>query len=334
MQRQVKTAHRAACRAWILVFSLALFVSCATSPQEPEGKTLIGFSQFGHASEWRVALSESIQDSFKSDGRFRLIYSDANQSQDSQIRALRAFITKKVDVILFTPMVEGGYGPVLAEAAQAGILVITVDRDVAVEDRPLRLARIVSDFEKEGERTGTWLAEYLKDQAIDDGTKQITIVELRGPSGTEAVEGRGEGFRHTLRAHSNWRITQSLPADFTRSKAKAALATLLKAASGIQVVHAQDDQMALGAIDAIKEAGLKPGKDIIVVSEDATNEGLMAVTDGSLSATAECSPFVGPQVLQAVNDVLQKKSIPSVIWTVEGFFDKTNAAEALTSHKY
>lgn len=201
-------------------------------------------------------------------------------------------------------MGESAYRDVLNEAAQAGIPVIVVDRDVAADQRNLRLARIASDFAKEGERAATWLSNYLSDHGIDDGTAPVTIVELQGPRGTEAADGRGAGFRSIVSEHPNWRITQSLQGDFTRSKAKAAMAALLQTEILPQAVHAQNDQMALGAIDAIRERGLKPGKDIVVVSEDATNDGLKAVIEGTLGATAECSPFVGQQVMQAVKDVL------------------------------
>jgi simple sugar transport system substrate-binding protein len=336
VDRRARTAGNHTTRAWFLmIFLTLLLLSCASSPQESKTeKWVVGFSQFGHASEWRVAQTISIQDAFNNDSSFTLLFSDAQQSQENQLNALRSFIDRKVDVILFTPMVERGYGSILRKAAQAGIPVIAIDRDVAPEDRSLRLTRIVSDFTKEGEKAAVWLADYLKSQDIDDGLKPINIVELQGTVGADAAIDRGAGFRNILKKHSNWRITQSQSGNFESASGQSTMEAFLKADKNIQVVFTQNDQMALGAIKAIKEAGLSPGKDIIVVSEDAVKGAFEAIVAGSLNVSVECSPMVGPQALQAVMDLKDGKKVPNTIWTIEGVFDNKNAAEALESRKY
>ena len=317
----------------VMVFLALLLSSCATAPKaNTNRKWVIGFSQFGHASQWRVAQTISIQNAFNNDSIFALILSDAQESQENQINVLRSFIARKVDILLVTPLGERGYGPVLREAGQAGIPVIMIDHDVAREDRSLRLATIGSDFTKEGEKAGLWLAGYLKNRGIDDGLNPIRIVEVQGTAGYDVTTERGTGFRNILKAHANWHISQS--GDFTSSSGKAVMEAFLKADKNIQVLYAHNDQMALGAIEAIKEVGLEPGKDIIVVSEDAVKGVFEAIIAGSLNASIECSPMVGPQALQAAKDLRDGKKIPSRIWTIEGVFDSKNAADELESRQY
>ena len=142
----------------VVVAMMALSVAAFAAPKT----WVVGFSQIGSESEWRTADTISVQNAFLEDPSFILIYSDAQQKQENQIKALRSFIARKVNAILFTALVETGYGPVLAEAKKAGIPVVMIDRDVAKEDRQYRLTIMGSDFIKEGEKAGTWLADYLK----------------------------------------------------------------------------------------------------------------------------------------------------------------------------
>jgi ABC-type sugar transport system substrate-binding protein len=295
---------------------------------------VVGFSQIGSESEWRTADTASVQQSFKNDPEMKLIYSDAQQKQENQIQALRSFVARKVDVILFTALVETGYRPVLEEAKAARIPVIMIDRDVAKEDRDLRLTIMGSNFVVEGEKAATWLADYLKKQGKDDGTKTINIVELQGTTGSAPAIDRYNGFRNIMKDHPNWQITRSQTGNFTSSEGKAVMEAFLKADKNIDVLYAHNDQMALGAIQAIKEAGLKPGKDIIIVSIDAVKGAFEAMVKGELNASIECNPLLGPQALQAVHDLADGKKLPERIWTIEGVFDQTNAAAALPTRQY
>ena len=263
-----------------------------------------------------------------------LIYSDAQQKQENQIKAIRSFIAKKVDVILFTALVETGYGPVLKEAKAAKIPVIMIDRDVAKEDQSLRLTIMGSDFVKEGEKAATWLADYLKKQGIDDGSKAINIVELQGTTGSAPAIDRATGFRNIMANHPNWKITRSQTGNFTVAEGKAVMEAFLKADKTIQVLYAHNDGMALGAEQAIKEAGLKPGKDIIVVGVDGVKGAFEAMVAGEQNASIECNPLLGPQALQAVKDLMKGKKLPPRIWTIEGVFDQSNAAAALPTRQY
>jgi ABC-type sugar transport system substrate-binding protein len=311
----------------LLVFTLG--ISAAANK-----KIVVGFSQIGAESEWRNADTISVQNAFNEDMDMQLIYSDAQQKQENQIKALRSFIARKVDVILFTAIVETGYGPVLTEAKNAKIPVIMIDRDVAKEDQGLRMTIMGSDFKKEGEKAGTWLADYLKKQGLDDGKKQINIVELQGTTGSAPAIDRKTGFGNILTQHANWKITRSQTGNFTRSEGKSVMEAFLKADKNIQVLFAHNDDMGLGAIQAIKEAGLKPGKDIVIVSIDGVKGAFQAITAGELNCTVECSPLLGPQAVQAVHDFIDGKKLPARIWTIEGVFDASNAAKELPNRQY
>jgi simple sugar transport system substrate-binding protein len=315
----------------VAVAMMALSVAAFAAP----AKTwVVGFTQIGSESEWRTANTANVQNAVMTDPTLALVYSDAQQKQENQIKALRSFIARKVDVILFTALVETGYGPVLAEAKKAGIPVIMIDRDVAKEDQKYRLTIMGSDFVKEGEKAGIWLADYLTKQGIDDGSKQINIVELQGTTGSAPAIERKTGFANILAKHPNWEITRSQTGNFTSSEGKQVMEAFLKADTNIQVLFAHNDQMALGAIQAIKEAGLQPGKDIIIVGIDAVKGAFQAMVAGEMNASIECNPLLGPQAVQAIRDLRAGKKLPARIWTIEGVFDQTNAADALPTRQY
>ncbi|OHD74096.1 MAG: LacI family transcriptional regulator [Spirochaetes bacterium RBG_16_67_19] len=319
-------------KIFALVAAVLLVLSVAAFAQPKHW--VVGFSQIGSEREWRTADTISVQNAFLEDPTFTLIYSDAQQRQENQIKAIRSFIARRVNAILFTALVETGYGPVLQEAKRAGIPVVMIDRDVAKEDRGLRLTIMGSDFIKEGEKAGEWLADYLKKKGLDDGKKAINIVELQGTTGSAPAIERKTGFANVLKSHANWKITRSQTGNFTSSEGKQVMEAFLKADKNIDVLYAHNDQMALGAIQAIKEAGLKPGKDIIIVGVDAVKGAFEAMVAGEMNASIECSPLLGPQAVLAMRDLRDGKKLPARIYTIEGIFDETNAAEALPTRQY
>jgi ABC-type sugar transport system substrate-binding protein len=318
----------------VLVLLVAVMVLFSAAAFAAPKTWVVGFAQVGSESEWRTADTISVQNSFNDDPTFQLLYSDAQQKQENQIKALRSFIARKVNCIVFTAIVETGYGPVLQEAKNAGIPVIMIDRDVQASDRALRLTIMGSDFIKEGEKAGNWLADYLKKQGMDDGSKKINIVELSGTTGSAPAIDRAAGFRNISKNHPNWDITRSQTGNFTTSEGKAVMEAFLKADKNIQVLFAHNDGMALGAIQAIKEAGLKPGKDIIVIGMDGVKGAFEAMVAGEQNCSVECSPLLGPQAVQAVSDLRAGKKLPAKIITIEGIFDQTTAAAALPSRQY
>jgi ABC-type sugar transport system substrate-binding protein len=318
----------------VLILALAATMILSAAAFGQAKKIVVGFSQIGSESEWRNANTVSVQNTFNEDPDVLLMYSDGQQRQEVQIKAIRTFIAKKVDVILFTALVETGYGPVLAEAQKAKIPVIMIDRDVQVSDRKYRLTIMGSNFVTEGEKAAKWLADYLKKKGLDDGKKEINIVELQGTTGSAPAIDRKTGFANVMKTHANWKLTRSQTGNFTVDEGKAVMEAFLKADKNIQVLYAHNDGMALGAIQAIKEAGLKPGKDIIIVGVDAVKGAFEAMVAGEMNASIECNPLLGPQALQAVKDLMAGKKLPAKIETIEGVFDETNAAAALPTRQY
>jgi galactofuranose transport system substrate-binding protein len=298
-------------------------------PSFAADKIVLGFAQVGAESEWRTANTESIKSSAKDVG-IELKFSDAQQKQENQIKAIRAYIAQKVDVIAFSPVVESGWGTVLREAKAANIPVILSDRAVDEKDTSLWVSFMGSDFVEEGRRAGRWLVE--KDKGV---TGDVNIVELQGTVGSAPAIDRKKGFEEIIKADPKFKIIRSQTGDFTRAKGKEVMEAFLKAeGKKINVLFAHNDDMAIGAIQAIEEAGLKPGKDIIIVSIDGVKGAFEAMMAGKLNVSVECSPLLGPQLMQAVKDLKAGKTIPKRIITQEGVFPMEVAAKEFPNRKY
>ncbi len=319
----------------------ALLVACSGNKDAKDGaadgqpkKITLGFSQIGAESEWRTANTTSIQ-SAAAEAGIDLKFSDAQQKQENQIKALRAFILQKVDVIAFSPVVETGWETVLREAKNAGIPVILTDRAVEVSDSSLYLSLIGSDFVEEGRKAGHWLVDYYTTGPGKDHKGDINIVELQGTVGSAPANDRKKGFAEVISADARYKVIRSQTGDFTRAKGKEVMEAFLKAEGRrINVLYAHNDDMAIGAIQAIEEAGLKPGTDIIIISIDAVRGAFEAMIAGKLNVTVECSPLLGPQLMEAVKKVAAGQPIEKRIVTVESVFPKETAAEVLPTRKY
>ena len=305
---------------------VALMLPGGAFAQKP---IVLGFSQIGAESEWRTANSESIKSSAKEAG-IELKFADAQQKQENQIKAIRSFIAQKVDVIAFSPVVESGWGAVLREAKAAKIPVILTDRAVNEKDESLWVSFMGSDFVEEGRKAGRWLVEKMKDQK-----GEVNIVELQGTVGSAPAIDRKKGFEEIIKADAKFKIIRSQTGDFTRAKGKEVMEAFLKAeGKKINVLYAHNDDMAIGAIQAIEEAGLKPAKDITIISIDAVKGAFEAMIAGKLNVSIECSPLLGPQLMSAVKDILAGKTVPKRIETVEGIFPMETAAAEFPKRKY
>jgi ABC-type sugar transport system substrate-binding protein len=326
----------------IRIFALALatmLAACSggSAPASGDGQPkalVLGFSQIGAESEWRTANTLSIQSAAK-DAGIDLRFSDAQQKQENQIKALRGFIAQRVDVIAFSPVVETGWETVLREAKAAKIPVILTDRAVEVSDESLYLSLIGSDFVEEGRKAGRWLLEnYSKDPA-KDSKGDVNIVELQGTVGSAPANDRKKGFAEIISADPRYKIIRSQTGDFTRAKGKEVMEAFLKAeGKKINVLFAHNDDMAIGAIQAIEEAGLKPGQDITIISIDGVKGAFEAMIAGKLNVSVECSPLLGPQLMAAVKDVAAGRTIPRRIVTEEGVFPRETAAQEFPNRKY
>ncbi len=292
-------------------------------------KLVLGFAQVGAESEWRTANTESIKSSAK-DAGIELKFSDAQQKQENQIKAIRSYIAQKVDVIAFSPVVESGWETVLREAKAAKIPVVLTDRSVNTKDDSLYVTFMGSDFVEEGRKAGRWLVEKMKDQKGD-----VNIVELQGTVGSAPAIDRKKGFEEIIKVDPKFKIIRSQTGDFTRAKGKEVMEAFLKAdGKKINVLFAHNDDMAIGAIQAIEEAGLKPAKDIVIISIDGVKGAFEAMIAGKLNVSVECSPLLGPQLMQAVKDIKDGKTLPKRIVTVESIFPMEVAAKEFPNRKY
>ncbi|WP_433937330.1 ABC transporter substrate-binding protein [Sorangium cellulosum] len=315
--------------AWMMTLVVLALVLAGLGCQKEKKQITLGFSQIGAESEWRTANTKSIEETAKAEG-IDLKLSDAQQKQENQIKAIRSFIAQKVDVIAFSPVVETGWEPVLREAKAAKIPVILTDRAVDTKDDSLWVTFIGSDFVEEGRRAAKWLVEKTKDR-----TDPVNIVELQGTVGSAPAIDRKKGFEEVIKDKPQLKIIRSQTGDFTRAKGKEVMEAFLKAeGKNIHVLYAHNDDMAIGAIQAIEEAGLRPGQDILIISIDAVKGAFEAMMAGKLNVTVECSPLLGPQLMSAVKDLVAGKTLPKRIVTEEGIFPMETAAQEFPKRKY
>jgi simple sugar transport system substrate-binding protein len=306
-----------------LVFTAAVFGQVKYSMDK---KLVVGFVQMDNSQPWRTAET----DSFKNDAahyNIDLKYVDAQDSQANQIKALRSFIAQKVKAIIFPPKVETGWEPVLREAKAAKIPVFLVDRGITVSDPSLYVTLLASDFVFEGQQAAKWLAGATKGKA--------TIVELQGTAGSSPAIDRKKGFEQVLKDFPGMKIIKSQDGNFEIGKGKQLMEAFLKAeGKNITAVYAHNDGMALGAIQAIQEAGLKPGKDIIIVSVDGIKEAFQAMIDGNLNCTVECTPLLGGPAYDALRRHLAGEKLPRWIVSKDQTFPMEVAKATIDSRKY
>ncbi|SEL37063.1 simple sugar transport system substrate-binding protein [Roseateles sp. YR242] len=315
----------------LAALGLTLGASALTPALAADKPLVLGFSQVGAESEWRTANTNSIKDAAKQAG-VTLKFADAQQKQENQVKAIRSYIAQKVDVIAFSPVVETGWDTVLREAKAANIPVILTDRAVNVSDPSLYVTFIGSDFVEEGRKAGKWAIEWAKKNAP---TGDVNIVELQGTVGSAPAIDRKKGFEEAIKAEPRLKILRSQSGDFTRAKGKEVMEAFLKAKDKkIHLLFAHNDDMAIGAIQAIEEAGLKPRKDIAIVSIDGVRGAFEAMVAGKLDVTIECNPLLGPQLMQLAKDVKAGKTLPKRITTEEGVFAADVAAQELPKRKY
>jgi galactofuranose transport system substrate-binding protein len=323
------------------IISVAMLTACGQSGGQGAGQTggqpapgsgggtiTLGFSQVGAESGWRTANTKSIQESAKTAG-IELKFSDAQQKQENQIKAIRSFIQQKVKVIAFSPVVESGWDTVLKEAKTAGIPVVLTDRAIDSPDTSLYKTFLGSDFVKEGRKAGEWLTKEFA-----SATGEVNIVELQGTTGSAPANDRKKGFADAIASQSKFKVVASQTGEFTRAKGKEVMEAFLKSQPKIDVLYAHNDDMGLGAIEAIEGAGKKPGVDIKIVTIDAVKDGMQALADGKINYIVECNPLLGPQLMELVKKVAAGEQVPQRIETEETEFDQAKAKTALPQRQY
>lgn len=289
----------------------------------------IGFAQVGSESKFREAHTNSVISAAKAAG-VELLYKNADQDQQKQIRIIRSFISQKVDMIVMSPMIKTGWDEVLQEAKVAGIPVILSDREIKTADDLLWTSYIGSDFVEEGRRAAHWLLEETAPEM-----PQVNIVEIQGTYDSDPASGRKQGFEEVIRGDPRFRLLDSLLGDFTLEQGQALMELALSDyGESIDVVYAHNDDMALGAIRAIEDYGLKPGKDIIVISIDATRAAFEAMVAGKLNLAVECNPLLGTQIIKAAEDYMSGMELPARIITAESMFPQETAKKEISMREY
>ncbi len=301
---------------------------------EEEDLIVVGFSQLGSESGWRTAHTASIQQALTKDAGYFLVFNNARQIQENQIKAIRSFISQRVDYIVFAPVIEDGWDTVLQEAKEAGIPVIVTDRMVNVQDDSLYTTWIGMDAREEGKKAGRWLEEYLEQERRQ--SEEINIIVLKGTIGSTAEIGRTKGFGEIAVQHENWHILDSVTAEFTANKAKEVMRKMLRRYPEMDVLISQNDDMTMGAIEAMQEAGIRLGEggDVIVISFDATRDALELVKEGRINVDVECNPVQGAYVDKIIQKLENGESVEKRYVVEERVFTKENAAEFLNDRTY
>lgn len=283
-----------------LLWLLVVLTGCGGRGEElpvEENLIVVGISQVGAESDWRVANSESMKRAFSEENGYRLLFDDARQQQDNQIMAIRKFIQQKVDYIILMPITEFGWESVLQEAKDAGIPVILVDRMVDVADESLFTAHVGSDVLEEGRKAVAWMEEEY------EGREQVNIIHVMGTLGSTAQIGRTEALETALEDHENWNLLAQLDGDFTQAKTYEVLLRCLRempVGQAPDVVYCENDNEAFGAIQALEEMGYVCGRDVDVIAFDATRNCLKLCREGKISLAVECNPLQGPLAAEIV----------------------------------
>lgn len=322
--------------AMTAIATVGVLAACGSGPAPSGGSDggsqggpiTMGFSQVGAESGWRTANTKSIQEAATA-ADVDLKFSDANGEQENQISAIRSFVQQRVDVIAFSPVVRTGWDAVLLEAKNAGIPVILTDRAVDTQEKDVFKTFVGADFVEEGRRAGKWVVEQYA-----SAPGPVSIVQLEGTTGADPAIERNSGFADAIAANPNLKVIASQSGDFTRSGGKQVMEAFLKAHPKIDLVFAQNDDMGLGAMEAIEAAGLTPGKDVKIVAVDATRDGMQALADGKFNYIVECNPLLGPQLMDLAKKVVAGEPVPPRVVTPDEAFDQQQAAAVLPDRKY
>lgn len=339
--RRMKGKYIKSVAAAVLFLSLA--VGCgkqfevderSTADTEDEKLTVVGVSQLGSESVWRTANTASIQETFTKENGYLLIFDNARQKQENQIKAIRSFISQQVDYIVFSPIAESGWDVVLEEAKEAGIPVILMDREAQIEDESLYVTRVGSDFRAQGENAGYWLEEHLAQQGRSD--EEINIVVLKGTEGATSTIGRTEGFEAVAGGHDSWNILEQTGADYTTTKAREEMKRIISEHEDIDVLVSQNDDMTFGALDVLEEAGITAGVDgeVIVISFDAVKSALELVQAGKINVDIECNPEQGPYIENVIRMLERGETIDKNYYVPEKIFTQENVGQYINDRSY
>jgi ribose transport system substrate-binding protein len=289
-------------------------------PSALAGKT-VGFSQMESDNPWRIAETKSLRDEAGRRG-VQLVVTDAQGQTAKQVSDVEDLIARRVDIILLAPREFEGLAPALQAAARAKIPVILVDRAASGTAGTDYITLLASNFIEQGQRAAEWLATATNGKA--------QIVELSGTPGASVAADRAKGFRDGIARYPEMTILASQTGNFSRAQGERVMQNIAQSlGTRITAVYAHNDEMALGAIQALKAVGRKPGQDVIVVSVDGQRAALEAIIAGELGATVESNPRFGPLAFDTIEQYFRQEQIPPKILLTDRLFDKTNASQYL-----
>ncbi|OJG71910.1 hypothetical protein RV11_GL003285 [Enterococcus phoeniculicola] len=316
----------------VMVLFLLFILAACTKPLEKEEPTIVvGFSQSGTESSWRKRHTESINEELAKEN-YQVLYKNGFMNQERQIQDIRTFIAYKVDIIVFTPLKEDGWEPVLKEARDAGIPVIITDRNVNVTDSSLYLTHIGPSFKAEGNRAGLYVYNYFKEK----DQKTINIFELKGLASTSPTTLRHEGFSEVIQRDSRMKITQTKSGDYIRLKGKEQMTKLIQSGeiNKIDVLFSHNDEMTHGALDALKGSDIQPGKELIIITIDAQEDMILKLKSGDVNAVVECNPNAGWYVRNTISRYLKGNTIPEEVYMPETIFSDQSPLKTIPTRNY
>jgi len=322
----------------LFLLSFLCFQSLSCTKKDIESKGIIlGYSQIGAESAWRNCNTHSVQEAAAEAG-IQLLFFNAEQKQENQIKAIRSFIAYQVDVIAFVPIVSDGWENVLMEAREADIPVLICDREINIEDESLYVGYLGTDMLQQGRNAAEFLLKKFTDpetgKIANNKKASIKIVELQGTEGSSPAILRAKGFREVIAGHSEFEIIYSESGDFLRSKGYELMCRILEKFQEIDVIYSHNDSMTLGAIDAMKEREIKPGIDIVIISIDAEQAAIDALKRGEINCVVECNPNQGPEVMRLAKYLARKESIPRFIYMDEEVFTEWDNLSLLAPRGY
>ena len=291
-------------------------------PNVSFGSATFGFAQTENNNPWRIAQTESMRNAAEENG-VELIVTDAQSNTPKQVSDIQDMVAQGVDVLFIPPREEQGLEPALQSAREAGVPVFLVDREANAEICEDYISFMGSNFVEQGERAAEWLVE-----ATDGKAK---IAELQGTVGASVTADRGEGFKSVIDENSGMEMVASQSGNFNRAEGQNVTEQILGGNPDLDAVYAHNDEMAIGAIQALKDAGRKPGEDVTVVSVDGTRDALQAIIDGDLGATVETNPRFGPLAFDTARRFLSGEQVPTKITVQDHLFDRGNAAQFIDS---
>lgn len=325
MPRLISRAAVIVLLARITLMGVAYASGNADATNKERRTISVGFALAGTETNWKISTERSIRESFTEENGYRLLVSDSSSSPERQIEAVRAFVAQRVDYILVNPISENGWEETLAEASREGIPVLLIDRMIKLTDQGLYTAWVGPNYLKQGQDAVKWLNAHARKLGLEG--RDVSIVIVQGTIGSSAQVGRTQGLSEGILKNPRLKLLAKQSADFSRVKAEEVMRSFLRSYPRIDVVFAENDAMAFGAIDAIREAGLRPGTDVAILSLDATKEGLGLVAQGEIACDVETQPLYGPHLAEIVSLLEQGRPVSKISYLSEAVLDSESAAK-------